>query len=116
MKDPYWKRITLIEEAQRAKGMQEYGRGIEDNPADIMTRLQYLEEEMVDALVYIEWAKECLKEKVAKWIDISDMVDPECSHIKYGKGYLKCSKCGRIQFNLQDKKFCPNCGRAMVIK
>ena len=38
--------------------MAEYGQGLECNPADIVTRLNYLEEELIDALMYIEWAKD----------------------------------------------------------
>ena len=56
--NPYWECITAIAERQREKGIAEYGQGLEANPADIMTRLTYLEEELVDALMYIEWAKD----------------------------------------------------------
>ena len=58
--NPYWERITATAERQRDKGIREYGQGLEANPADIMTRLTYLEEELVDALMYIEWIKEKL--------------------------------------------------------
>ena len=55
--NPYWERITEIAEHQRAKGIAEYGQGLEDNPADIARRITYLEEEMVDGLMYCEWIK-----------------------------------------------------------
>ena len=55
---PYWERITAIANRQREKGICEYGQGLEANPADIVTRLNYLEEELIDALMYIEWAKD----------------------------------------------------------
>lgn len=58
--NPYWKNICAIAEKQRAKGMKTYGTGIEDNPADIITRIEYLEEELVDALMYCEWIKDYL--------------------------------------------------------
>ena len=58
--NPYWERITATAERQREKGLREYGQGLEANPADIMTRLTYLEEELVDALMYCEWIKEKL--------------------------------------------------------
>ena len=38
--------------------MKTYGTGIESNPADIITRIEYLEEELVDALMYCEWIKD----------------------------------------------------------
>ena len=61
MPNPYWDNITRIAERQRDKGIKTYGTGIEDNPADILTRLEYIEEELVDALMYLEWIKEGLR-------------------------------------------------------
>lgn len=61
-KNPYWVRITDIAKRQREKGISTYGQGLEANPADIMTRLTYFEEELVDALMYIEWIKEKIKD------------------------------------------------------
>lgn len=58
--NPYWANIEAIAARQRKKGIDTYGQGLEANPADIMTRLTYLEEELVDALMYIEWAKDYL--------------------------------------------------------
>ena len=58
--NPYWANIEAIADRQRQKGIDTYGQGLEANPADIMTRLNYLEEELIDALMYIEWAKEYL--------------------------------------------------------
>ena len=56
----YWERITDAANRQREKGIAEYGQGLECNPADIVTRLNYLEEELIDALMYCEWIKEKL--------------------------------------------------------
>ena len=47
-------------EKQRAKGMETYGQGLEDNPMKIIERLEYLEEELIDGLMYIEHIKEGL--------------------------------------------------------
>ena len=58
MSNPYWKKITQIADKQRDKGIKTYGQGLEDFDADIITRLEYLEEELVDALMYIEHIKE----------------------------------------------------------
>ena len=58
--NPYWERITSTAERQRQKGIAEYGQGLEYNPADVVTRLTYLEEELIDALMYCEWIKEKL--------------------------------------------------------
>ena len=60
MRNPYWENIEAIAARQRQKGIDTYGQGLEANPADIMIRMTYLEEELVDALMYIEWAKEYL--------------------------------------------------------
>ena len=56
--NPYWKNITRIAERQRAKGIRTYGKGLEDNPASMLTRIEHLEEELIDALMYLEWIKE----------------------------------------------------------
>lgn len=63
--NPYWERISAISERQRAKGIQTYGQGLESNPAAILTRLTYLEEELIDGLMYIEWIKDKIKEREA---------------------------------------------------
>lgn len=55
--NPYWKRICSLSERQRAKGMETYGKGLEDNPLNAVERLTYLEEELVDSLMYIEHIK-----------------------------------------------------------
>lgn len=56
--NPYWERICAISEKQRAKGMETYGQGLESNPMAIKERLEYLEEELIDGLMYIEHIKE----------------------------------------------------------
>lgn len=61
--NPYWDRICRLSERQRAKGMEKYGYGLEDNPMVIEERLTYLQEELVDALMYIEHIKEWIEEK-----------------------------------------------------
>ena len=58
--NPYWERIEAIAERQRAKGISKYGDGLEKNPMDIIERLEYLEEELIDGLFYIEHIKEYL--------------------------------------------------------
>lgn len=61
LNNPYWERICRIEEKQRAKGINTYGQGLEDNPMKIIERLEYLEEELIDGLMYIEHIKEGLR-------------------------------------------------------
>ena len=60
--NPYWQRITAIAEKQRAKGMSKYGQGLEANPADILERINHLQEELIDGLMYCEWIKEWVQE------------------------------------------------------
>lgn len=55
--NPYWDNVCKIAERQRNKGLRKYGFGLEDNPLDARERLEYLEEELVDALMYIEHIK-----------------------------------------------------------
>ena len=58
--NPYWQNIQDIADRQRQKGIDTYGQGLEENQADMVTRLTYLEEELIDALMYCEWIKEKL--------------------------------------------------------
>lgn len=60
--NPYWERICKLSDKQRAKGMETYGQGLENNPMGIVDRLTYFEEELVDALMYCEWIKDKLAE------------------------------------------------------
>lgn len=58
----YWENVTAIYEKQRKKGISEYGMTLEDNKAlSTEERINMLEEELVDALVYLEHLKADLK-------------------------------------------------------
>lgn len=61
LENPYWERICELSDAQRAKGMETYGQGIEDNPAAMLKRIEHLQEELIDALYYCEWIKDKLE-------------------------------------------------------
>lgn len=56
--NPYWDNVTEIANKQRKKGLHDYGQGLEANTASIIDRIQHLEEELVDALMYLEWIKD----------------------------------------------------------
>lgn len=58
--NPYWDRICAIANQQREKGIKTYGKGLEDNHMSVITCMRYLEEELIDALMYIEHIKETL--------------------------------------------------------
>lgn len=52
----YWDNISRIEAKQTAKGIAEYGQTLEENQIpSVLERIQYIEEELVDALKYLEW-------------------------------------------------------------
>lgn len=59
--NPYWDQITDIANRQREKGIKTYGRGLEADEADIITRLERIEEELIDALMYLEHLKDGIK-------------------------------------------------------
>ena len=62
MNNPYWERITEISNRQRKKGIDTYGQGLESNTApDAIKRIEYIQEELIDGLMYLEWLKEKLK-------------------------------------------------------
>ena len=56
--NPYWERICAMSERQRAKGMSKYGYGLESNPDGMLKRIEHLQEELIDALMYCEWMKD----------------------------------------------------------
>lgn len=57
----YWARISEIQAKQTEKGIKTYGQILEDNTTmSIKERLEYYEEELIDALMYIEHIKEIL--------------------------------------------------------
>jgi hypothetical protein len=79
--NPYWENICTIAEKQRAKGIETYGKGLEDNKADIIARIEHLEEELVDALMYCEWIKEALNNRITIETNIYDKEEtyPNCT-------------------------------------
>lgn len=58
----YWDKITAINSKQQSKGIKEYGQTLEDNKELTVTEtLTMLEEELIDALNYIEKVKDLLQ-------------------------------------------------------
>lgn len=63
LSNPYWERITQMADRQREKGISTYGQGLEQNIVpDALKRIEYIQEELIDALMYMEWLKEKLEE------------------------------------------------------
>ena len=62
MNNPYWERITQMSDRQREKGIKTYGQGLElFTTPDVIKRIEYIQEELIDGLMYLEWLKEKLK-------------------------------------------------------
>lgn len=77
MNNPYWENICAIAERQRAKGLATYGKGLEHNQADAIARIEHLQEELVDALMYCEWIKDAMESIVRckdckHWLHMED--------------------------------------------
>ena len=54
----YWQNVCDIQRKQTAKGVETYGQTLEQNTdLDPIQRLTYLEEELIDGLMYIEHIK-----------------------------------------------------------
>ena len=57
----YWSRICEMQKRQTEKGLNKYGQILEENTSmTIIERLEYLEEELIDGLMYLEHIKEML--------------------------------------------------------
>lgn len=67
--DPFWVKLTEMAQKQRQKGLKEYGKGIEDDTANKLVRLTRIEEELIDALYYIEHLKALYKEYETVTVD-----------------------------------------------
>lgn len=62
-KSDYWANVCAIQKRQTEKGIRKYGQRLEDNTAlSRVERLEYLEEELIDGLMYIEHIKADLHE------------------------------------------------------
>lgn len=66
MSNPYWENIEALANKQRQKGIKTYGKGLESNLLDVEKRIQYIEEELIDALMYLEWVKDGMKNGTIK--------------------------------------------------
>lgn len=54
----YWANVCEIQKRQTEKGLSKYGQRLEDNESlSPIERLEYLEEELIDGLMYIEHIK-----------------------------------------------------------
>lgn len=72
-KPDYWSNICEMQKRQTEKGIKTYGQSLEDNTSmTIFDRLDYLEEELIDGLMYIEHIK-------AKLYQFKELVDEEAS-------------------------------------
>lgn len=60
MSNPYWENICKLQDKQRAKGIETYGQGLEDNHEPVLVRIHHIQEELIDALMYLEWLKDAL--------------------------------------------------------
>ena len=58
--NPYWENINKLAQKQRDKGIHKYHKGLEDNQEEVVSRIQYIQEELIDGLMYLEWLKEGL--------------------------------------------------------
>lgn len=61
--NPYWDRITTIANRQREKGKRKYSMVLEENNATALERINHLEEELIDGLMYCEWIKDLLRKE-----------------------------------------------------
>ena len=71
LKLDYWSNICEMQKRQTEKGIKTYGQPLEDNTSmTIFDRLEYLEEELIDGLMYIEHIK-------AKLYQFKELLDEE---------------------------------------
>lgn len=94
--NPYWLRICELADKQRAKGIRTYGKGLEDNPLSAEDRLTYLEEELVDALMYIEHIK---AGNADDFVEVSK-IESHTTVNQYGENCAHITNCGTLDLHL----------------
>ena len=100
----YWDNVTKIYEKQRERGIREYGQKLEENTGlTVEERINMIEEELVDTLMYLEHLKEMkvgeLEEKEHEektCMDCEYCCKNELSK-KYLCGYWKGENTGHIR-------------------
>ena len=92
--NPYWASVCEMADKQRAKGMRTYGKGLEDNPLSFVERLDYLAEELIDGLMYIQHIKAYHKVKTKADV-IRAMSDEELAEWLASPGMMQwCPRSG----------------------
>lgn len=72
----YWDNVCKIQARQTEKGIKTYGQRLEDNTGmSVNDRLEYYEEELIDALMYIEHLKKAYDDTITDPDDIDDMIE-----------------------------------------
>ena len=62
MTNKYIENINALMKRQESKGLETYGQLLQDNhEMTTIDRIEYLEEELVDALMYLEHLKESVR-------------------------------------------------------
>lgn len=63
----YWEKICQMQEKQTNKGIEKYGQILEENKElNILEVITYLQEELIDGLMYCEHIKTLLMEAEGK--------------------------------------------------
>lgn len=57
-KGEYWENICNLYEKQRDKGIKKYDMTLGQNRKPTKDKIQYIQEELIDALMYLEWVKD----------------------------------------------------------
>lgn len=55
-----WNNISELAKRQREKWLSKNGITLEQNEDEVLARINHLQEELIDALIYCEWLKEAL--------------------------------------------------------
>lgn len=96
-------------------GLAKYGMTLSDNPAGIIERLTHIEEELLDATLYIRWTKKLLREMemgqhdYAQFVkDIDQVANGHVERINSPANYTIFADNGTVYFtdirNKQDPK------------
>lgn len=94
----YWKNICDMQQKQVKKGLLHYGQRLEDNTSlSPRERIEYTQEELIDALMYLEHLKASMVECAGNWC-VNSVKEPEseitpCETCRFFYSGDECETC-----------------------
>lgn len=109
----YWQNICEMQQKQVKKGISKYGQRLEENTElTAVERITYLQEELIDGLMYCEHLKDQIKKVTDTEYMLSLLEKQEPMQMEKVNDYMcTCPKCGHLVNTAY--KHCCECGQVL---